>query len=84
VTGKVFGRVGAVFEGFIEERVDVGPAELPVRREGEPVPLSCCCTATRVLRRPGKPERAINADPDSWYSATVADIGQEAFADNGS
>jgi haloacetate dehalogenase len=31
--------------------------------------------------QPGKPERAINADPDAWYSATADDMGPEAFAE---
>jgi haloacetate dehalogenase len=31
--------------------------------------------------QPAKPERAINADPDAWYSATADDMGAEAFAE---
>jgi haloacetate dehalogenase len=29
----------------------------------------------------GKPERAILADPDAWYSATAEQMGAEAYAD---
>lgn len=29
----------------------------------------------------GKPERAILADPDAWYSATAEQMGTEAYAD---
>ncbi|WP_225767303.1 alpha/beta fold hydrolase [Inquilinus sp. Marseille-Q2685] len=31
--------------------------------------------------QPGKPERAILADPDAWYGATAGQMGAEAYAD---
>jgi haloacetate dehalogenase len=31
--------------------------------------------------QPGKPERAINADPDAWYGGSPAAMGEQAFAE---
>ncbi|WP_030435316.1 alpha/beta fold hydrolase [Actinoplanes subtropicus] len=103
-----------MFEGFVDERVDVGEVELRVRHAGQGcyvalrlaldhpravnrlvvmdgVPISealarCDAKFARdwyhwfFFAQPDKPERAILADPDAWYSGARPErMGDENY-----